>query len=153
MNWIIMPFRRFADYHGRSRRMEFWLFWLVSLIAQMVTSYIDAATSQPMIVGGMGQITLVVTLVLLVPAAMVGIRRLHDIGRSGWWMLLFGLPYLGWLISVDRGAQVVIPALALLFGAIVLLVLLVQPGQIDANRYGADPKGEIADRANTDEKH
>jgi uncharacterized membrane protein YhaH (DUF805 family) len=141
MRWILMPFQRLTDFSGRSRRMEFWLFWLTALILQMVTSYIDAVTSQPLIAGGMGSITLAVTLILLAPAATVGIRRLHDIGRSGWWMLLFGLPYLGWLVSVDSGSQSVIAALALLVGTIILLVLLVQPGTPADNAYGPNPKG------------
>lgn len=145
MRWILMPFQRLTDFSGRSRRMEFWLFWLSALILQMITSYIDAVTSQPLIAGGMGSITLAVTLILLAPAATVGIRRLHDIGRSGWWMLLFGLPYLGWLVSVDSGSQGVVAALALLVGTIILLVLLVQPGTAADNAYGPNPKGGVAD--------
>ncbi len=145
MQWILMPFQRLTDFSGRSRRMEFWLFWLAALILQVVTSYIDAVTSQPLIAGGMGSITLAVTLILLAPAATVGIRRLHDIGRSGWWMLLFGLPYLGWLVSVDSGSQSVVAALALLIGTIILLVLLVQPGTPTDNAYGPNPKTGAAD--------
>jgi uncharacterized membrane protein YhaH (DUF805 family) len=147
MDWILMPFRRLSDFRGRSRRMEFWLFWLAALVLQMIGGYIDATTGQRMTIGGMGPIALAVTLILLIPASMVGIRRLHDIGRSGWWMLLFGLPYLSWLISADAGSQDVIPAIALLLGAVVLLVLLVQPGQAGENAYGADPKGGIAESA------
>ncbi len=144
MQWILMPFRRLTDFSGRSRRMEFWLLWLTALILQMLASYIDAVTSQRYIVGGMGPITLVMTLILLAPAATVGIRRLHDIGRSGWWMLLFGLPYLGWLVSVETESQSVVAAIALLLGSVILLVLLVQPGTAGDNDYGADPKDGIA---------
>jgi uncharacterized membrane protein YhaH (DUF805 family) len=145
MNWVLMPFRRAGDYHGRSRRMEFWLFWLTAMITQMVASYIDAVTSQDVVAGGMGPVNLVTTLIFLVPAVTVGIRRLHDIGRSGGWMLLFGLPYLGWLVSVQAGTQSIVAALALLLGSVVLLVLLVQPGFAGENSFGPDPKGGIAD--------
>ena len=58
-------------------------------------------------------------------------------------MLLFGLPYVAWLISVDSGAQGVIPALALLLGSVVLLVLLVQPGMISDNAYGPNLRAEM----------
>jgi uncharacterized membrane protein YhaH (DUF805 family) len=139
-----------TDVSGRSRRMEFWLFWLAAMILQMVAAYVDAASSQPLIAGGMGVVTLVTTLVFLVPAATVGIRRLHDIGHSGWWMLLFGLPYLSWLASVQTGSQGVIPAIALLLGSVILLVLLVQPGSADDNRYGSNPKAGIAESNSAD---
>ncbi len=135
---------------GRSRRTEFWLFWLAAMILQMLTGYIDAATSQAPVAVGMGPFTLVTTLILLVPAAMVGIRRLHDIGRSGWWMLLFGLPYAAWLFSMDSGSQGVIPALALLLGSVILLVLLVQPGMLGDNAYGANPKTEMTETKSAD---
>ena len=144
MHWIVMPFQRLTDFSGRSRRTEFWLFWLAALILQTITSYIDTATGQPILVGGMGPLTLVATLILLTPAATVGIRRLHDIGRSGWWMLLFGLPYLGWLVTVETGSQSVIAALALLLGSVILLVLLVQPGSPTDNAFGPNPKGGTA---------
>ncbi len=140
MQWVIMPFRRLTDYAGRSRRMEFWLFWLLALIAQMLASYTEAATGQAALFAGMGPVTLIVTLVLLLPATTVGIRRLHDIDRAGWWMLLFAVPYFGWLASVESGAQSIVAAIALLVGAIVLLILLVQPGKPGENRYGTDPK-------------
>ena len=150
MRWILVPFRRMTDVSGRSRRTEFWLFWLAAMIVQMLTGYIDAATSQATLAVGMGPFTLITTLILLVPAATVGIRRLHDIGRSGWWMLLFGLPYVAWLISVDSGAQGVIPALALLLGSVVLLVLMVQPGMISDNAYGSNPKAEMTGNKSAD---
>lgn len=150
MNWVLLPFRRFADIGGRSRRMEFWIFWLTALAVQMFASYIDAITSQTVVVGGMGPFALITTLFFLVPAATVGIRRLHDIDRTGWWMLLFGLPYLGWLVSVQAGGQSVIAAFALLLGSVILLILLVQPSAAGENSFGANPKGRIADAKPSD---
>lgn len=148
MNWLAMPFRRITDFAGRSRRTEFWIFWLASLVLQMVAGFIDAAQSLAAVAAGMGPLTLIVTLVLLLPAAAVGIRRLHDIGRRGWWMMLFAAPYAAWLHAVQTGAQAVIPAIALLLGSIILLVLLVQPGNPGENAYGTDPKGGIAEAEN-----
>jgi uncharacterized membrane protein YhaH (DUF805 family) len=148
MNWLQMPFQRITDFAGRSRRTEFWIFWLVSLVLQMVAGFVDAAQSLAAVAAGMGPLTLVVTLVLLLPAASVGIRRLHDIGWRGWWMLLFAAPYAAWLYTAHTGAQAVVPAIALLIGCVVLLVLLVQPGNLGDNAYGPDPKGGIAEAEN-----
>ena len=140
MQWILMPFRRLGDVNGRSRRTEFWLFGLAALFVQMIAGFVDAVTDQEIIVLGMGPVTLLITLALLVPTATVGIRRLHDVGWRGWWTLLFGLPYLGWLGSVETGAQTIFAALALLVGSGILLVLLVQPGTPGDNAYGPNPK-------------
>ena len=145
MRWILEPFQRWADFSGRSRRLEFWLFWLAAMVVQMIASYFDAANGQAVVAGGMGIITLIVTLIFLVPAATVGIRRLHDIGRTGWWMLLFAVPYAAWLASIEVGTQGVIAAVAFLVGSVVLVILLVQPGTAADNRYGPNPKGGIAE--------
>lgn len=150
MRWILETFRRWADVSGRSRRLEFWLFWLAAMVVQMVASYFDAVSGQAAVAGGMGLITLVVTLIFLVPAATVGIRRLHDIGRTGWWMLLFAVPYLAWLASVENGTQGAIAAILFLLGSIILVVLLVQPGAATENRYGPNPKAGIAEEHSGD---
>jgi uncharacterized membrane protein YhaH (DUF805 family) len=148
MNWLLIPFQRLTDFAGRSRRTEFWVFWLAALVLQMLAGFVDGAQSLEPVAGGMGPLTLAVTLLLLLPAAAVGIRRLHDIGRRGWWMLLFALPYAVWLYMVQTGAQAVIPAIALLIGSVILLVLLVQPGNPGDNAFGPDPKGGIAEGEN-----
>ena len=145
-----MPFQRLGDFSGRSRRTEFWTFWLAAMIVQTIMGYVDAVTSQPPIVAGMGVFTLVTTLILMVPAATVGVRRLHDIDWPGWWMLLFGLPYFVWLASLNEGPQNVLAAVALLLGSVVLLVLLVQPSTVGENIYGPNPKGGIAGSKSAD---
>ena len=145
MQWIFEPFRRWNDFSGRSRRLEFWLFWIAAMSVQMIGSYLDAANDLPTVAGGMGIITLTVTLLFLIPAAAVGVRRLHDSGRSGWWMLLFAMPYFGWLVSLASASQSLIAAVLLLIGSVVMVVLLVQPGLPSENRYGPNPKGGIAE--------
>lgn len=148
MKWLLMPFGRLTDFGGRSRRTEFWVFWLAALVVQMIAGFVDAAQSLDPVAVGMGPVTIVVTLIFLLPAAGVGIRRLHDIGWRGSWMMLFAAPYAAWLYTVHTGTQAVIPAIALLLGSIILLVLLVQPGHPGANAYGPDPKGGIAEETN-----
>lgn len=124
------------------------MFWLTALVLQMVAGFLDAAQLLDADASGIGPLTLVVTLILFSAAAAVGIRRLHDVGRRGWWMLLFAGPYAAWLYTVHVGAQAVFPDTALPLGAVILLVLLVQPGTPGQNTYGPDPKGGIAEGTN-----
>ena len=97
---------RYWQFSGRASRSEYWWFFLWTLLP-------------PLLVGPLGDVggslAAIVQLVLVVPALSVFCRRMHDTGRSGWW----------WLVGL-------VPVL----GPIVLLVLLCQPGQRRANRYG-----------------
>lgn len=110
-------FRNYATFSGRARRAEFWWFALFVLVLSVGTSMIDVA-----LYGGPGQpIGLVNTLfhlAVLIPGLAVGARRLHDIGRSGWWQLLYFLP---------------------IVGAIVLLIGFVLRGNPGDNAFGQDP--------------
>ncbi len=139
MAWVTMAFVRFADFNGRSRRLEYWVFWAVLLIAQLIATYIDRALGRGPLVGGMGILALLANLTLLVPAVSVTFRRLHDLGRSGAWSLLLGIPFLAWQIWPRSSAV----SLILLVGALALLVLTVQPGQAGRNAYGDNPKGDL----------
>ncbi|CAA6814111.1 MAG: DUF805 domain-containing protein [uncultured Sulfurovum sp.] len=80
---------KYAQFSGRATRSEYWYFTLFFIIAYVVAAIIDG-----LIVGltGFPILTLVVALGLLVPSIAVGIRRLHDINKSGWWMLLSLIP-------------------------------------------------------------
>ncbi len=68
MKWLILPFARIGDVTGRSRRTEFWLFWLAALIVQMLASFVDGAASLSEIAVGMGPVTMAATVILLVPS-------------------------------------------------------------------------------------
>jgi uncharacterized membrane protein YhaH (DUF805 family) len=140
MNWMMMPLKRFADFAGRSRRLEFWLFWALLLTAQLIATYIDRALDRDPVAAGMGIVALAVNLTLIIPAASVGVRRLHDTARSGWWMLLLGVPFVAFMVV----PQNVVAAGALVIGALVVLVLTVQPGDVGSNAYGHDPKAGVA---------
>lgn len=132
MNYMLAPLKRYADFSGRARRKEFWSYFLFLWVMLFVLMYLDSAlglggTATGYAEGGSvgfnmsgGLLTLVLALATLVPSLAVSVRRLHDIGKSGW-MLLIGL----------------IP----LLGALYLLFLYVQPGAAGPNRYGPDPKG------------
>lgn len=109
--------QKYAAFSGRARRSEYWFFVLFTFIVQVVASILDALFH--LRYGSSGLIENLASLALLLPGIGVGIRRLHDTGRSGWWLLIGLLPIIGW---------------------IVLLVFLVQDSHAD-NQYGPNPKG------------
>lgn len=105
----------YATFSGRAPRAEFWWWWLAVLITLLITSIIDA-----MIFGTgpeSGQpISMLVSLGLLLPNIAVAVRRMHDIGKSGWWLLLAFIP---------------------LIGGLILIYFYVQPSQEGSNDFGA----------------
>ncbi len=148
MQWMILPFRRYADFRGRSRRMEFWMFqllyWLVSMFLFLLlfsgywrsalfddssATVVPPTTEFPaMLIMGFGMMS-IWYLGTLVPMMAVTVRRLHDRGVSGWWYA--GLLIAGFLPLVN---------LLILPGYLVLLVFLLLPGQEGPNKWGPDPK-------------
>ncbi len=89
-------FARFVDFKTRSTRPQYWWFALWSLIISAVTGILDATLGM----GENGPIGVLASLVLFLPSIAVAIRRLHDIGRTGWWMLLIFLPIIGWIVLI-----------------------------------------------------
>jgi uncharacterized membrane protein YhaH (DUF805 family) len=102
----------YVGFSGRARRSEFWWFFLFQVIVNILSTIVGNAI-------GFALLPNLVGLALLLPGLAVGVRRLHDTGRSGWW----------WLIGL-------IP----LVGIIVLIVFWVGDTQAGANKYGASPK-------------
>ena len=120
MDYMLMPLRRYAEFSGRSRRKEFWMYTLLMLIAGIVSGAIEGILGINPIVGGVyGPLTTLLLLGTLVPSIAVGIRRLHDLDKSGWWLLLALIP---------------------LIGGLVLLFFFVSEGTRGPNQYGPDPK-------------
>jgi uncharacterized membrane protein YhaH (DUF805 family) len=127
MHWMLMPLRRYADFSGRSRRKEYWMFVLLNVIlsaislgALAVTYYADMSESaMTTIVTPIFFLHGLASLIFIIPGLAVTIRRLHDTDRSGW-NILFGL----------------IP----LVGALLLLVFYITEGTQGPNRFGPDPK-------------
>jgi uncharacterized membrane protein YhaH (DUF805 family) len=129
MNMMFEPLRKYAQFTGRARRAEYWMFVLLVIIIEVVFSaLINATGGMPSTPGAMpgglgGAIFAIFGLVmlgLLIPSLAVGFRRLHDTNRSAWWMLIGLTPFLG---------------------ALVLLVFYVLPGTEGPNKFGPDPKG------------
>lgn len=107
---------------GRSGRKEYWYFVLFSLIIATVLTIIDSVigTFNPDL--GLGLLSGIYSLAILIPSIAVSVRRLHDIDRTGWWFLISFVP---------------------LIGTIILLVFAVLEGIPGNNRYGPDPKTAV----------
>ncbi len=133
MEWMILPLRRYAEFSGRARPKEYWMYVLFLILCSMAISIVEAALGLGMTnrwayrEGWMmgagayhsgGPLTALFWLGTFVPSLAVSVRRLHDTDRSGWWLLLWLIPFVGW---------------------IVLLVFMVMGGTRGPNRFGPDP--------------
>lgn len=104
--WYVEGMKKYATFTGRARRKEYWMFFLFNVIIAAVLGFIEA------LVGGPGILSNLYSLVVLLPGIAVGIRRMHDTDRSGWWILV----------------------------PIANIVFLATEGQRGDNRFGSDPK-------------
>lgn len=120
MNYYLHVLRNYTNFSGRARRKEYWMFVLFNFIFVVIAAVLDNVLGLTFAPGiPYGWIYLLYTLFVLLPSLAVGVRRLHDIGKSGWWLLIALIP---------------------LIGGIWLLVLLVTDGNAGDNEYGPDPK-------------
>ncbi|SFV61680.1 Integral membrane protein [hydrothermal vent metagenome] len=117
---------RYAQFDGRASRSEFWYFALFYFLADLVAAVIDAFVLSPMLgmtpeqISQGGYLQMILVLGLFIPSIALAVRRLHDIGKSGWWYLLVFIPFIGWVVLIY------------------FYVLDSQPG---TNQYGENPKG------------
>ena len=143
MEWMLMPLRRYAEFSGRSRRKEYWMYVLLLIIVGVVLGAVEAALGLDKTVGPYGPLSALLALATFVPSLAVGIRRLHDTDRSGWWMLIAVVPYALMVVLLLSGNIVLAGTVGLVAAAcaIGLLVLMVLDGTKGPNRFGPDPKG------------
>lgn len=140
MQWIIGPLRKYADFGGRASRSEFWAFLLFVTLLTAAAHYADGTSGRDVTIAlNMGMIELSVTLALLLPSITVGVRRLHDSGKSGWWMMLVYLPWLATLAAGTNQALLIAASGAFLAGGIAWIVLLLLPGDAGENAFGMPP--------------
>ena len=138
MEWATLPLKKYTQFSGRSRRKEFWFFFLLCIAISIGATIVDSILGMSTLIGGVyGPVTLLAALALVVPQWAVGIRRLHDTGRSGWWMLLGLIP----LVTAVLGVTLGLWALSFLnLAVLVLLFFFVLEGMRGPNSYGPDPK-------------
>jgi uncharacterized membrane protein YhaH (DUF805 family) len=119
MQWYTDVIKKYAEFSGRARRKEYWMFVLFNVIISIVIGIIDKILGTTYGSAGTGVLGTIYSLAVLLPSLAVGVRRLHDTGRSGWWILINLVPCVGW---------------------IVFLVFAIQEGNAGDNAYGPDPK-------------
>jgi uncharacterized membrane protein YhaH (DUF805 family) len=103
MEWYLIAWKRSADFSGRSRRKEYWIFMLSHAVVFLVLESAVLALSKahvPALTTSFFFLCFVYAPTATVPGLAVSVRRLHDIGKSGWWMLLSFVPVLGLLLIV-----------------------------------------------------
>ena len=115
MNWYLAVLKKYATFSGRANRSEYWFFVLFNLIITIVLVSIDMAIGTYSETYGTGLIQGIYGLGVLLPSIAVAVRRLHDSGKSAWWLLILLVP---------------------LIGVIVFLIFLLLPGKAEANQYG-----------------
>ncbi len=117
MNWYLKVLKQYADFRGRARRTEYWMFVLFNLIFSIAAYIVDLILGT--VFDGNGLFHALYSLIVLIPSIAVSVRRLHDTGRSGWWLLIGLIPIIGWIVLI------------------VFFLLDSQPG---TNEYGPNPK-------------
>ncbi|MDE1918540.1 MAG: DUF805 domain-containing protein [Sphingomonadales bacterium] len=126
MDWMLLPYKRYVDFSGRSQRKEYWMFALFTMLVSLLIdgtlggswSVVMGLRHTPSMTGSL--LGGFFALVNFLPSLAVTVRRLHDTDRSGWWFLILLVPIVGWVIW---------------------LWLMVSDGTPGANRFGEDPKG------------
>ncbi len=128
MEWYFMVWKKFAEFEGRSRRQEYWMFQLFNILALFAMSAVGAIAIaiSPKFGGVLFFPFVLYFLAAIIPAIAVSVRRLHDTGRSGWLLLLF----------IGLG---IIPLVGFI-SAIVQIVFMCQDSIPGPNQYGPSPK-------------
>jgi uncharacterized membrane protein YhaH (DUF805 family) len=116
LQYFINPIKNhYFDFDGRTRRRDYWLFILFYFIVSVIANIIDA------VILGVPVLSLLLALALFLPSLGIAVRRLHDIGKSGWWVLINLVP---------------------LIGGIWFIILAATDSTPGSNAYGPNPKGE-----------
>jgi uncharacterized membrane protein YhaH (DUF805 family) len=121
MNWYLEVLKKYAEFNGRARRKEYWMFFLISTVISIILAVIDSFTGTISEEAGLGLFSGIYALAVLIPGLSVTVRRLHDTDRSGWWILIGLIP---------------------IIGGIALLIFMVLDSTPGGNQYGPNPKVE-----------
>ena len=96
MKWYLKVLKQYTDFNGRARRKEYWMFVLFNLIFSMVWGFICGFAGFP-------EMAQLYTLAIIIPTIAVGVRRMHDVGKSGWFILI---PVYSFILAVSKGDEV-----------------------------------------------
>lgn len=119
MDWYLMALKKYAEFQGRAQRKEYWMFTLFNFLAMVLLGAVGALLGGGG-EGGLGDVLQgLYGLGVLVPGIAVTVRRLHDIGKSGWWGLVALIP---------------------LIGSLILIYFAAKDSQPETNEYGPNPK-------------
>ena len=119
MNWWITCMKKYVVFSGRARRTEYWMFALINTIISIIAMVLDNVLGTTTEDKRSGLFSGLFALATLLPSVAVYVRRLHDVGKSGWWMFIGLIP---------------------IVGVIWLFVLTVTDSQPGDNEYGENPK-------------
>ncbi len=120
MDWYVKVLKQYANFNGRARRTEYWVFFVFNIALSGTAMLLDKVFEIVIAEIGYGPLFLLYALSMLIPAIAVGVRRLHDVGKSGWMLLIALIP---------------------IIGTIWVLVLLLLDSNPGVNEYGENPKG------------
>ena len=150
MNWYKkVVFENYANFNGRARRSEYWYFILFNALFSLALTIIDDLLGLNFGTAESGVLNTIYSLAVFIPSLAVSVRRLHDIGKSGWLLLItYGTIILlavflilgSFMYSFDSSALIMIFALLIIAVAIWLLILFCTEGDDFTNKYGPDPK-------------
>jgi uncharacterized membrane protein YhaH (DUF805 family) len=118
MNWYVTVLQKYAVFTGRARRKEYWMWVLFNLIISIILNIIDFVADLH-IGANLGILSFIYGLAVLIPSIAVIVRRLHDTNRTGWWIFIVLIPFVG---------------------AIILIVFAALDSSPGDNRYGPNPK-------------
>ncbi|MGZ8158130.1 MAG: DUF805 domain-containing protein [Methylobacter sp.] len=118
MNWYLEALKKYAVFNGRARRKEYWYFFLFNLLVSILFVIIDSVIGTMSEETGLGLLSGIYSLAVLIPGISVTVRRLHDTGRSGWWIFIALIPVIG---------------------GIALLIFMVLDSAPGDNEYGPNP--------------
>ncbi len=120
MNYYVRALKKYADFEGRDTRPQYWYFFLFNLIIYIILSIISVDI-----------LTSLYYLAVFIPSLAIAIRRLHDIGKSGWWVLIGIIPIIGWIW---------------------IIILLATKGEDKPNKYGSVPKTDKPEEVKVENK-
>lgn len=112
-------FSKYAVFSGRARRSEYWYFFLFNFIVSLILGFIGTRLFGTIGNSSTDIVSLIWSLAVLLPGLAVAVRRLHDIGRSGFWIFIILIPLVGWII---------------------MIVWLIKDSAPGENKYGPNPK-------------